>query len=453
MKRDFSNIAYSSSIEPLYSIAAADNQANLNVGPNMLAFSPSSPPAGYPTPQNVGAAPQGAPMQRQSLGHATHVGLVRDHNEDNLLIDPPLYAVCDGMGGHLAGEVASEIAVDTLRRLAPRSADADKLERAVEEANLAIIRAVGTGQGREGMGTTCTAAILDGERLAIAQVGDSRAYLLHAGNLQQLTRDHSLVADLVDSGEITQEEARTHPWRSYITRALGLDSRIQPDIFELNVSLGDRLMLCSDGLYAMVEDRDIERILAATPDAQNAADLLIEAALSHGGSDNITVIVVDANEFSPQKQVKIARKTKRLAAIIIALLVTLFIGFGVALNVITTNSAYLGEVDGRVAIYQGIPGEILGIGFSHLYEVTSVSMDDLQPGAQRRIEALDIRCDSLEEAQKLVGSYAQDIAGRAGSQDGTAGSGKGDAAPGSQPNADPAQNADSTPSAAGGGNS
>ena len=140
-----------------------------------------------------------------SYGSRTDVGLVREHNEDSLAVNPPLYAVADGMGGHAAGEVASEIAIQTLVANAPETPDGDDLARAVVAANHAIIRAVHEGIGRKGMGTTMTAAMLSGKRLVIAQVGDSRAYLLHEGTLQRITRDHSLMADLIDSGQITPE--------------------------------------------------------------------------------------------------------------------------------------------------------------------------------------------------------------------------------------------------------
>ena len=156
-----------------------------------------------------------------TFGSRTDVGCVRDHNEDSLVVAPPLYVVCDGMGGHAAGEVASEIAVRVIENRAPQHADVEELGRAVEEANLAIIRAAREGRGREGMGTTCTAAILEGERLVIAQVGDSRAYLLSKGRLQQLTRDHSLMADLIEAGHITKEEAKVHPQRSVIDPSAG----------------------------------------------------------------------------------------------------------------------------------------------------------------------------------------------------------------------------------------
>ena len=192
-----------------------------------------------------------------SFGSRTDVGHVRDHNEDSLTVVPPLFAVADGMGGHEAGEVASELTIKTLEQLAPAHPDAQALERAVEAANLNVLQAPSQGIGREGMGTTLTAAMIEGERLLIAQVGDSRAYLLHQGELQQLTRDHSLMMDLIEAGQITPEEARVHPNRSVITRAIGSDPHMKPDIYELNISAGDRLLLCSDGLSTMLEDDEI----------------------------------------------------------------------------------------------------------------------------------------------------------------------------------------------------
>lgn len=343
----------------------------------------------------------------EAFGARTDVGYTREHNEDSLLVQPPLYVVCDGMGGHEAGEVASEIAVRELRAHAPAEPDADALGRAVDEANLAIIRAVSEGVGREGMGTTCTAAMLEGDHLAIAQCGDSRAYLLHNGALQQLTRDHSLVADLIERGEIQPEEARTHPWRSYITRALGLDPRIHADLYELSVDAGDRLMLCSDGLYSLVGDAQICRIMAAHADPQAAANALVDAALAAGGNDNVSVIVVDAMG-SKRRRLKLARKTRIAAITVVVGLVLCLGGAGFALNWWMTNSAYLGEVDGKVAVYQGIPGQVLGMGHSQLDQVTDVPLDALQPGTAARVREQDIRCESLEAARRLVNEYRMD---------------------------------------------
>lgn len=361
------------------------------------------------------AAGEGAPVVGASLspfGSRTDVGYVREHNEDSLLVSPPLFVVCDGMGGHEAGEVASEIAVGTIAARAPRISDAASLGRVVEEANLQIIQAANEGRGKPGMGTTCTAAMVEGERLTIAQVGDSRAYLLHQGSIQQLTRDHSVVADLVEAGEITDEEARTHKWRSYITRALGLDPYVRPDLYEINVSAGDRLMLCSDGLYSMVDDFTIERTMARIADAQKCADTLVEEALVGGGSDNITVVVVDIVGYSAQRTRSLARKGKVTAALLIALMVALIAGMVGAFGYWASNSAYLGEVDGKVAVYKGMSGSLLGIEFSQLEEVTDVSVEDLQPGVAERIAQDGVRCDSLDAARALVEGYDQDIAER-----------------------------------------
>lgn len=351
----------------------------------------------------------------------TEVGYVREHNEDNLLVAPPLFVVCDGMGGHEAGEVASEIAINTISRLAPEKLDADALGHAVEEANLAIIDAADKGIGRQGMGTTCTAAILEGDRLAIAQVGDSRAYLLHNGSLQQLTRDHSVVADLIESGEITPAEARTHQWRSFITRALGLEPYTKPDLYEIDVSQGDRLMLCSDGLYSMVPDKEIETILNQSATPQDATDLLIDAALAGGGSDNITVIVADVTGYNMLKSRKAARRSRITGAlIVVAMLAIIGVAVG-SLNLATNTLAYLADVDGKVAIYKGIPGDLFGISTSSLYEVSDVNIKDIKPGTADRIKDLEIRCDTIDEAKELIEEYKKQIADEKAAKQGSNG--------------------------------
>lgn len=387
------------------------------------------------------------PNLKRNFGSITDVGYVRDHNEDNLLVRPPLFVVCDGMGGHNAGEVASAIAVDVISKRAPSYLDAKSLERAIEEANLSILQAVHAGDGREGMGTTCTAAILDGERLIIGQVGDSRAYLLHNGRLQQITRDHSLVADLVDKGEITVEEARVHPWRSYITRALGLDPTVKPDMYELNVSLGDRLMLCSDGLYSMVDDPIIASILSTTPDPDLACEKLCQAALDAGGTDNVSIIVADCYKLSDNKIRKLTKKAKRSAILIVSILIAIILACLIGFNVMVSNSAFLGDHDGNVAIYKGIPGDIGGITFSELEEVTEVPLDDLQPGTARRIRSGDIRCTSIQDARDLVNDYRQEIKDRFPSDQVSSDDPSGastDTAPGTQSNATPEASSDPT---------
>jgi protein phosphatase len=343
------------------------------------------------------------------FGCRTDTGLVREHNEDNLLAMPPLFCVCDGMGGHEAGEVASEIACNTIEERLHDFNDPRALEQAVADANQAILQAAADGQGREGMGCTCTAAIVQGTTITLAQVGDSRAYLLHGHRLSQLTRDHSLVADLIDSGEITQAEARNHPWRSYITRALGIEDDVRPDMYMIDAAEHDRLLLCSDGLYTMVDDAQIAHILGAHAKPQAAASALVSAAIAAGGADNITVIVVDIMGASALRTRKTNRKTRIAAGIIIAALVAICAGAWFGFNAWVSNVAYLGEVDGKVAVYTGIPGDVLGVTFNDLKNVTEVDVDSLQPGVAERLKKNEIRCDNLAAAWALVDEYRKQI--------------------------------------------
>lgn len=346
---------------------------------------------------------------RAPFGSRTDVGCVRDHNEDSLAVKPPLFVVADGMGGHAAGEVASEIAVQVISDRAPAGPDAEALEAAVEEANAAILQAARDGRGREGMGTTCTAAILEGERLVIAQVGDSRAYLLHQGTLQQLTRDHSLVADMIEAGQLTPEEARNHPNRSMITRALGSAPATKPDLYEINVETGDRLLLCSDGLTSMLRDEDIERILARCHDPQRAAAQLVNEAIAAGGYDNVTVIVADVSGFAEARAKKARRKIKRNVAIVIALFLVIVGAAAFGLNYWLSTTAFLADNDGYVAIYRGVPGEFLGITCAQIEETTDVRVDDLNPGVASRLRDQGVAVESIEAAYALVASYEEDI--------------------------------------------
>ena len=348
-----------------------------------------------------------------TFGSRTDVGCIRDHNEDSLVVTPPLFAVADGMGGHAAGEVASEIAIDVLAQRAPEHLDAEALGQAVEEANLEVIAAASDGRGREGMGTTLTAAMVEGERLVIAQVGDSRAYLLHQGSLQQLTRDHSLMADLIEAGQITPEEAKTHPNRSVITRALGSNPNMHPDIYEINVHAGDRLMLCSDGLSSMVEDEDIERVMAHTSDPQRCAAQLVNEAIAAGGYDNVTVIVTDIQGFAEQRKKKMARKTKVHIGIVAVLLVALLGIAGYAFNWWINTAAFLVEEQGNVAVYTGVPGEFLGFKFNHLDHATTVKVDSLSPTVADRLRNEGVTADNLEEANALVDTWISEVGGQA----------------------------------------
>lgn len=347
---------------------------------------------------------------RASFGSRTDIGCVREHNEDSLVVAPPLYAVADGMGGHAAGEVASEIAVHTLADLAPQTADTAALAQAVVSCNYAVINAA-RSKGRAGMGTTLTAAVLSGERLAIAQVGDSRVYLLHQGKMQQLTRDHSLMAEMIEAGELTEEEARFHPQRSVITRALGSDPDMEPDLYELNVSAGDRLLLCSDGLSTMIDDAQISQILQRTRDPQRCANILVNEAIAAGGHDNITVVVVDVEGNAAKREKRTRRKSRIWAALITALLVAVVAGIGYGGYALSQQTAYLtaGE-NGKVVVYRGVPDTMLGINLSTFDHETDINVDDLSPGVANRLREGTIQVDNLEAADALIEDYRAEIA-------------------------------------------
>ena len=347
-----------------------------------------------------------------TFGSRTDVGCVRDHNEDSLVVAPPLFVVADGMGGHAAGEVASEIAIRTMEDLAPRTPDTEALCHAVTTANLAVIDAAQEA-GRHGMGTTLTAAILQGERLALAQVGDSRAYLLHQGNLQQLTRDHSLMAEMIEAGELTEEEARVHPQRSVITRALGSDPDMLPDLYELNVAAGDRLLLCSDGLTSMIDDDEVERIMLRNRDPQHCANVLVNEAISAGGLDNVTAIVVDIEGNAAREERQMRFKSRAWAVALVVALFAVISGVCFGVYHYTQNAAYLVEENGVICVYQGVPSTFLGMDLSHEVYRTTVTVDSLQsvqPGVANRLREGPITARSLEEANALVANYEREIA-------------------------------------------
>jgi serine/threonine protein phosphatase PrpC len=229
-------------------------------------------------------------------GGATDVGRVRKMNEDYVLVSDLLYAVADGVGGHQAGEVASQTAIETLAD-AFDEPTTEGLVAAIKAANEAVWRLAQDNAERRGMGTTITAVALveddAEEHLAIVNVGDSRAYLFRSSELAQISEDHSLVEELVRKGQLTHEEAQVHPQRSIITRALGMEPEIEVDYWQLVPYRGDRILLCSDGLTNEVSDDRIASALRQVRDPQEAARELVRQARDHGGNDNITVVVVD----------------------------------------------------------------------------------------------------------------------------------------------------------------
>lgn len=231
-------------------------------------------------------------------GSATDVGKVRTSNQDVALEDPDLFAVADGMGGHVGGEVAARVAVDSLRAAFQRQPTVEGLRRAVAQANRAVWSQGQTESGLRGMGTTLTATALveaaDGRQVvALANVGDSRAYVFSRGQVIQVTADHSLAEEKVRQGQLTEAEAAVHPHRHILTRALGVSSDVDVDLWELHLHDGDRILLCSDGLTNEIGDERIGQILTAQAEPADAARSLVKAAVDHGGSDNVTCVVID----------------------------------------------------------------------------------------------------------------------------------------------------------------
>ena len=249
----------------------------------------------------------------------TDVGVVRSGNEDNYLMRPELgvFIVADGMGGHAAGEVASEMAVRIVAQELGNPGGksdpevAEVMRRAIQRANAAIFERTLTEHDKRGMGTTATLLVLNGPRYLIGQVGDSRAYVLREQRLLQLTKDHSYVQEQVDAGYLTPEQARTHPYSNVITRCVGANSDVVPDIYVGALKPGDRYLLASDGLTGMLEDSDLQDVLRANPEPQAVVDVLITEANRRGGLDNITAIVVRVDAIDERRD---DRTTQAVAA-------------------------------------------------------------------------------------------------------------------------------------------
>ncbi len=231
-------------------------------------------------------------------GSATDVGRVRNTNQDLPFEGPNLFAVADGMGGHVGGEVAARVAVEALQSAFARQPSVPGLREAVAEANAAVWQRSQVQDGLRGMGTTLTAAALvaqdDGrDVIALANVGDSRAYVFSGRTITQVTADHSLAEEKVRHGELTEAQAAVHPHRHILTRALGVSPDVDVDLWELHLQAGDRILLCSDGLTNEVDPPEIARILSDQAEPADASRALVRAANEHGGNDNITVVVID----------------------------------------------------------------------------------------------------------------------------------------------------------------
>ena len=358
-----------------------------------------------------------------AAGVATDIGKVREGNEDSYLVDPPLFlfAVADGMGGHRGGEVASHLALETVESLA--RAGTGTLAEHVHEANRTVFERSQRDRHVTGMGTTLTAArIVDGA-VYLAHVGDSRAYLLRAGAFRQLTEDHTLVNRMVKAGEITADEAEVHPHRNVLTRALGTEADVEVDEAEVPLMDGDRLLLCSDGLFGMVTEDQIQAILETEPDPQHAADRLIRAANRAGGVDNITALVLDAHETEPgdigaaaggssgvvggadpSGRRRLKRRAGRAGLVLLVLVAAAFVG-----RHYVDAQWYVGVSNGHVAVFQGIPASPLGFKLSHAVEVTELPAAAVEQLAAHDNLADGINANSRAEAEAIVQQMRADL--------------------------------------------
>jgi len=364
-------------------------------------------------------------------GALTDIGLHRKTNEDTFVVAAPLFAVCDGMGGAQAGEVASGLAAETL---AAAVADGRPLLAAAEQANAAVFQRAHVDREHTGMGTTLTAVVLADDTGHFVHIGDSRAYLLRAGVLEQLSDDHSLVAEMVRDGRLSAEEAVTHPHRSILSRALGTEALARIDEFEVDLRAGDVLLLCSDGLSGAVPPEAIRKALGRA-DPDDAAARLIAEARKHGGPDNITAVVLRLDEpRAADEEVTLAvpadeaatavlpashevplevpdeapveegaamppapecaadapppspsRGSRRLLgglAVVLALLVLVALA-----GVLTISTVfYVGVDDGRLAIYSGLPATLGPLQMNAVYRRSSLPYDSLGPAERRLVD-------------------------------------------------------------------
>jgi protein phosphatase len=304
----------------------------------------------------------------------TQTGNVRRSNEDAYLVAEPLFVVADGMGGAQAGEIASRMAADEFEHLdASRAQGEAALRKVIGDANRRILERAHGDSELAGMGTTVIAALVgpDG-KIAFGHVGDSRAYLLRAGELRQLSEDHSLVSELVRSGELSEAEAERHPQRSVITRALGADPDLQVDTFTVAGEPGDVVLLCSDGLNTMVDEATIARLMGGGGSAEETARDLVRAALAGGGEDNVTAIVFRLGEVggdgaaaagtAARPQRTDASRTRRTARYMIrtvaAVAVVAVLATALVYGYSWSHFVGADRATGRVAVYQGIPVDL-----------------------------------------------------------------------------------------------
>ncbi len=357
---------------------------------------------------------------------ATHVGLVRQSNQDNFAFREGTFVLADGMGGHQGGEVASFEATSTILESGKINSVADMV-KSVSKANQAILKRAKKEDNLSGMGTTvCVLSEIVGttgkKRIGIANVGDSRIYRLGKSELTQITQDHSLVGDLVRTGELTQEEAARHPQRNILTRALGIEQDLVIDTWELNPVAGDKYLLCSDGLFNEIDDEKIAQILMEDTELEKIAQNLIDHALEAGGHDNITALVLcveDQESFEPEDWIlsemnqHTVFKSRLNSAVdseiknfdwkpvvicmsVLLLIVSVF----TAIGLYARSGWFIGEFNGGVAIFKGKSQGVLWFDPT-IERKTQISILDLSEET-RKIVIDSIAMESLEEAEFFV---------------------------------------------------
>ena len=375
----------------------------------------------------------------------TDTGRRRRHNEDAYVCEPPLFAVADGMGGAQAGELASSLAAEALRDdTSERAGGEQRVDELIQAANRRVYERQSEDAAASGMGTTMTVALVEDGRVAIGHVGDSRAYLIRDRQLEQLTEDHSLVAELVRSGKLSPEEAEGHPQRSVITRALGTDPDVDVDTFSVETKPGDLFLLCSDGLTAMVDDETIlDEVGRHRDDLRAAAKALVRAANKSGGDDNITVVFFEiVGDEKAEKTVTLPPveddeqatldeldrvpviatedgrrpaappRRRRRGRVLAAIVFLLVIGAAGVVLWGLWRSHFVGvEADGHVAVYQGVPWNV--VGDVHLYRAVYVSpLIAAQLSESERRKLFDHTLRGEGSARAAVRRYEEQIGAR-----------------------------------------
>ncbi|HAW60507.1 MAG TPA: Stp1/IreP family PP2C-type Ser/Thr phosphatase [Actinobacteria bacterium] len=345
-------------------------------------------------------------------GARTDIGRVRKSNEDGYLAKGKIFAVADGMGGHLAGEIASASALSVLsKHLKKLPGDANPrvlLMGAVQKANEVVLQKALQGPEQVGMGTTLTVALFAKKEVYIGHIGDSRAYLLRKGKLTRLTEDHTLVTKMVREGELEEREAQLHPQRNVLTRALGTEPSVKADFLSIEIVPTDKILLCTDGLTAMLDEGEIEGLLGNDKHPQTICDELVKAANERGGVDNITVILIEAGSARKSelavkrgsgKTMKWSPVKRGLLALVLVALVG--IAFLLAFSSYLDRTYYLGFHEDRVALYRGLPGTIFHIKLGALERETDIAREDLPPYYRERLEKGVVAGDR-EKAERII---------------------------------------------------